>query len=380
MFYPELLRVFNEYEFIDDGLIDEIDTWLGLLTDNQKDKITVSRFSNKFGIDYNLSRSILKKMCSYNILQELYAIKCPECNHILKITDRYNLYEAMQEVDFCYSCNNNIIISDEDIQIRYKLVLKPNKSDKIKRFIKKISDEKEIFNEVDTIKEILKKESSNEFYYCPSSEEYEELKVLFEEVKNAKAIDSKGKRCTGAKGDTLEIFAEKLMSLIKPISATRKAKTSTNQLDTFCKNHSIQIKSNLNNVKIENNTLFKMGDTFICECKNEDRTPKNDYFGKLSNILTMERGHIDPGKVPEHKFGIIFSRMQAPSTYLKMSKKLYMSNNITIISFCFDELNEIVYNKKNILDYIDYKIDLIHKDLIESEEIKGVYRLHSALN
>ncbi|BDR72241.1 hypothetical protein K144316041_09490 [Clostridium tetani] len=380
MFYPELLRVFNGYEFIDDTLIDEIDTWLGLLTDNQKDKITVSRFSNRFGIDYNLSRSILKKMCSYNILKELYAIKCPECNHILKITDRYNLYEAMQEVNFCYSCNNDVIISDEDIQIRYKLVLKPNKSDKMKRFIEQISDEKETFNELDTIKEMLKKESSNEFYYCPSSQEYEELKVMFEEAKNVKVVDSKGNRCTGKKGEKLEIFVEKLMNLIKPISATRKAKTSTNQLDTFCKNHSIQIKNNLGNIKIENNTLRKMGASFICECKNEDKPPKNDYFGKLSNILTMERGHIVSGKVPEHKFGIIFSRMQAPSTYLNMSKKLYISNNITIINFCFNELNEIVYKKKNILDYIDYKIDLIHKDLKEGEELKGVYKLLDALN
>lgn len=373
MFYPELLRVFSEYEFIEYTLIDEIDTWLGLLTDNQKDKITVSRFSNKFGIDYNLSRSILKRMCSYNILQELYAIKCPECNHILKITDRYNLYDVMQEVNFCYACDEEIIISDEDIQIRYKLVLKPNKSDKMKKFINEISDEKETFNEVDTIKEMLKKETSNKVYYCPKNEEYKELRVLFEEAMNAKSKDESGKKCTGSKGDKLEIFVEGLMNLIKPISATRKAKTSTNQLDTFCVNHVIQIKRNSKKIQFVNNALEQMGTSFICECKNEEKTPKNDYFGKLVSILSMERAHFSKESLPEHKFGIIFSKKEAPSTYLNMAKKIYRSSNITIIAIFFDELKEIVYDQKNLLDYIDYKIALIHKDLEECAEVKNVY-------
>jgi len=69
--------------------------------------------------------------------------------------------------------------------------------------------------------------------------------------------------------DEQNLYADVLeIKLIKPVKATKRAETNTNQLDCFA----------VNNCCIPNNILDKIGHTFICERKNENKAPANGYF------------------------------------------------------------------------------------------------------
>lgn len=355
MFYPELYHIFKDKSAMSQELIESIDRWFAFLPINQKDKITVGRFSKIFRLDYNISRGILEKLSEENFLKRIFAIRCENCGFVLKMSDEQNLYEdiiALKSHNDCYNCDDKIgDIKFEDVEVRYELITKPtNDPHSIKKETFELLGVKEKSN--DKIKDLLEKANydSNKLFYNPTEGQYEELDKLFCGVLNAVT--------TKEKGDTLEYFSKYLLELIKPIKATPKAKTNTNQLDEFVVNNGIGF----------NPVLDKMGHVFICECKNEGKAPANGYFHKLANILNTSTVNRN-----EEKFGIIFSKEAPPSTYLEMARKTYYTTNTTIITFFKDELKEVIYDKVNLLGYIDYKINLVQKDLIENEELKSVF-------
>lgn len=316
MFYPELKQIYDDSDGkITLELIDELDNWLAFLPENYQDKITSARLSNKFHLSYSIANGLLQKMCDIGIIERIFAIICPECEAVLKVTDEKNLYDdivALKSHNNCYSCDYEFEdFKMENISVRYKLIKLPSNDPKDTK--SKIDDifklDKAKFD--DNFSDLLEKANydSNKLFYNPTEQQYRELEKLFCGVMNANS--SIDKRDNKEKGDTLEDFVEYLLNLIKPVNATKFARTTTNQLDSYAVN-------NLSICSI-NPVLEKMGHTFICECKNERRTPKNEYFGKLSNELIMSRGIIEKN----HKFGIIFSIEPPPSTYLKMARKCF---------------------------------------------------------
>lgn len=206
--------------------------------------------------------------------------------------------------------------------------------------------------DTNSLNDILEKANydSNKLFYNPTEKQYSKLDELLRGVLETTNSTIKGR--------SLETFVEYLINLIKPVKATKRAETNTNQLDCFA----------VNNCCLSNNILDKIGHTFICECKNENKAPENGYFHKLANILNVSRKDIK-----EHKFGIIFSKEAPPSTYLEMAYKNYYMTNTTIITFFKDELDKIVYEKKNFLGYIDYKINLVQQDLKVKDESKDIF-------
>lgn len=369
MFYPELKKIYDDSNNeITLELIEALDNWLAFLPENCQDKITASKLSNKLNLDYSISNGLLQKMCNIGILKRIFAITCPECGTILKITDEQNLYNdvvALRSHNTCYCCDCEFKdFSMEDIVVRYKLIKSPSNDPKNTK--NKIYDMLRLEEEKndDNLGEILKKANydSNRLFYNPTEQDYQKLDELFCGVINSRKIIGKSNNID--KGTSLEIFVEYLLNLIKPVTATRFARTGTNQLDSYAVN-----KLSLNKFNSMNPVLTKMGHTFICECKNENRKPKNEYFGKLSNELIMSRG-IDRNI---HKFGIIFSIEPPPSTYLDMAKKCFFTSNISIITFYKDEIEEIVKNRKNFLAYIDYKLTLIEEDLKENDDLKKMF-------
>lgn len=357
MFYPELYQIFNNEENrgVSIELIDAIDNWFAFLPENSKDKITIGRFAKVFNIHYDIARGILEKLSNENFLKRLFAIRCSECNQILKITDEQTLYQEVIKLKShitCYNCDCEIYDIDMDqIEVRYKLILKPtNEPTKIKNQVFNILNISDRNN--DSIKDILEKANydSNILFYDPTEEEFSELENLFCGFMSAKN--------TGEKGTSLEEFARYLIELIKPVRVTTKGKTFTNQIDGLAVNKLIGA----------NAVLDKMGHIFMCECKNEQDTPKNEYYHKLANIL-----NISTMKPNERKFGIIFSKEKPPSTYLDMAKKNYYTTYTTIITFYAEELKKIVYDRVNLLGYIDYKISLIEMDLRENVETKEIF-------
>lgn len=363
MFYQELQQFYHELSnILTEDLINSLDEWLALLPENQQDKITVGRVANKFNIDFSIARAVLEKLSELKVLKRIFEIHCPQCGFVLKLTDEQNLYNDIIEIQShvtCYECDEELEeITPDDIEVRYKLIKKPtNDPNKIKDTVKKIFNVDDSKYDTNNLNDILKKANydSNKLFYDPTEEEYRKLDELLRGVFNANSKKEKG--------DSLEEFVETLLNLIHPITATKFARTTTNQLDTFAVNH-LTVSSMLK----ENPSLLKMGHTFICECKNESKTPKNEYFGKLATELINSR--INPN---EHRFGIIFSKEAPPKTYLMMAKKSYYTNKISIVTFYKDELEEIVYQKINLLAYIDYKLSLIHEDLLESDEIKRMF-------
>lgn len=355
MFYPELYHIFKENSVVSQELLESIDRWFAFLPINQKDKITVGRFSKIFRLDYNISRGILEKLSEENFLKRIFAIKCENCGFILKVSDEQNLYEdiiALKGHNDCYNCDGEIgDITFEDVEVRYELIMKPtNDPESVKKETFELLGIKE--KSSDKIKDLLEKANydSNKLFYNPTEEQYEELKRLFCGVLNAEG--------TKEKGDTLELFAKYLLELIKPISVTTDAVTTTNQIDEFVVNNGIGF----------NPVLDKMGHVFMCECKNEGKTPANGYFHKLANIINTSTMNIN-----EEKFGIVFSKKAPPSTYLEMAKKNYYTTKTTIITFYQDELEEIIYGRVNLLGFIDYKINLVQKDLVDSNEVKSIF-------
>ncbi|NFF11874.1 hypothetical protein FDA95_06475 [Clostridium botulinum] len=353
MFYPELLKISKGKEnFLAQELIDEIDNWLASLPDEVSQKITVSRFANVFNIDYSLARVILERLCELEVLKHMFAILCPNCNHVLKITDEMNLIEEMMNINFCYSCGNEeIYIESKDVEVRYKLIKKPKDPEKMKEICEDILG-KEYTSEQDSIENLIKSSeyNVNKILYTPSEEDYKKLEQLFH------GTSCKFKSTT-EKGNSLEELVRAILNLVKCFNAI-PARTPTNQIDAFV----------INKSPIQYILPGKIGDVFYCECKNEKNKPDNNYFHKLSSILTSSRSNVN-----EYRLGVVFSKEKCTRTCDIIAKKKYYIEKLFLVNFDLEELHEIVFHQSNFLDFLNYKISIIENDLIPSKELKEAY-------
>ena len=354
MFYQELLEISkNGTKVLSDELIEEIDTWLATLPSSLADRITVSRFSSKFGLDYQLSRYILERLCELKLFERVYAILCPECGHVLKITDERNLLKDMNVTTYCYGCDEDINITANDVEIRYKLLKMPNDPEKMKKLGEDSFGQKS-FNSKDTIEHLIKEGNYNvnNLFYHPTEEEYELLENLFRGV-SEKTYDT-----TTEQGNSLEELVLTLLNLIENVTATG-AKTSTNQIDCYVINKGNKIPC----------TIFeRIGDIIYCECKNEKQKPDNTYYHKLSNIIILSRANQD-----QYRLGIVFSKLECTKPCDRIAQKAYDKQKIYLINFSLSELEEIIFKRINILDYLRFKMDMIEHELLVTDELKGAY-------
>lgn len=329
MFYPELLKISNK--MFSDELIEEFDTWLATLPKSHRDKITASKVSIKFGLDFNLSVALLEECCVIGLLEKRFAITCPHCELILKVTDEINLYDDLSNIDYCYNCENiNFSFSDENILILYSLNRKPtNNPDKIKDLIKKKTNIDINQPKFDTLKDLITNcdYTANNLFYNPTKEQLNILKQLLDNV-------TKEYKTTTEKGNALEDLAKYILGLVKPFKVS-KLNTKTNQLDVIIRNTLI----------INGSILHMMGTHCIVECKNEKVKPDNTYYHKLYSILQNVDSH----------FGIIFSLLPPKSTCKTIAREKFLLDRTIIINICYDELEDIINNNKNILDIMEAK-------------------------
>ncbi|UZQ49885.1 hypothetical protein [Clostridium kluyveri] len=329
MFYPELSKISsdNAINFLSEELINEIDTWLALLPYGEQDKITISKFSTKFNLTYDISRIILEKLCNINILKRIFAISCPECNHVLKITDEENLYNDIIQIKSCYNCeSSDLSIDASNVEVRYKLIKKPLKDPrKIKYIEKKLLGTSNNISEEDTILNYIKKSkcNCNNMFYHPEDEEYKVLKELFHEL-NENHIN------TTEKGSSFEDLIIYILNLVLPFEAQR-SRTDINQIDCLVRNK----------FPLPGNILGEIGNMFYCECKNEKDKPGNDYFLKLTSILVFSQNG-----TKDRRFGIIFSIREPVRTLKKIAKKIFQNQNIILICIYKNDIEDIILNKK----------------------------------
>lgn len=350
MYYPELKDICESV--FSDIIIEKIDSWLAFMTDEESNNITVSRMSQQLGIPIKISRSILEELADVKILKRVFGLLCPECNLLLKTSDEENLINDISKEIYCYGCGaSNIIIEKENIDVRYILIKKFDNPIKIDSIAEKISKGKKT-NEEDLISKIIENNYNvNNLFYMPSNDDYDEMESLLNGILNQH-------KNTKLQGDVLENLARKIFSCIKGFESVG-AHTKTNQIDCYVVNKC---------GKIPNSTLERLGNIIYCECKNEKKKPDNTYYHKLHSIIVLANFEYHDIKV-----GVVLSRLNPTSVCDEVARQIFDKEKLYLINFELNELKEIVLQRKNFLDYIRLKLDILEKRLTSDATIKKAY-------
>lgn len=338
MYYP-ILSSAPLYR-INEELIEDFDLWLASIPNYIKDKITVSKVVNVFGIDITFAINLLEFCCNSHILEKRYVLNCPKCGHLLQQFKENELFEGIIESSndsYCNNCENaGFTFSENDITVFYSIVSKPNTplDERKKTLEKKFPNEDKV---IDSLKQLLEISPSSLYnaFYNPNEDDYNELLGLIQAAKGANSN-------TTQKGKALQDLATKLFSLIKGISVGNNIRSSESMNEYDC------LVWNKFALKL---TIFEdFGNLFIVECKNEDTPPNNNYFHKLTSLMQTNGC----------KLGIVFSNLQPTQNcfYIAREKYLIYSQNggQILLNISLDEIEYIIKNTKNFLTLIEKKI------------------------
>lgn len=104
-------------------IIELYDLWLFNLPQGVSDRISIAEVANELNIEFSMAKGILEDSVSLGILERRYAIKCPECNHVIEIVSIEELYDKIKSINNCDACETeDLTITDEDIQVLYKKI------------------------------------------------------------------------------------------------------------------------------------------------------------------------------------------------------------------------------------------------------------------
>lgn len=90
------------------------------LTSNSRDLITVSKISSALEINNETAVRIILKCEDEGILQRHFGIRCPNCGMLIKDIPSPSLDGIF--INECYSCDEEINISENDIVILFRLI------------------------------------------------------------------------------------------------------------------------------------------------------------------------------------------------------------------------------------------------------------------
>lgn len=105
---------------INDEKIEKLKKYFMGLTPNNRDLITVSKVANALDVDDKKAVRIILKCEEEGILQRHFGIRCPNCGMLIKEISEPNIDDIV--INQCYSCDEEIEISNEDIVILFELV------------------------------------------------------------------------------------------------------------------------------------------------------------------------------------------------------------------------------------------------------------------
>lgn len=338
MFYQESLD-FTLYEK-QPKIVEEFDSLLAHLTREMLDKITVSFVCDSIGASYDVVKYILEYYSKKQILKKQYEIRCPECGIPLERISIDEAYARLPEKYRCYCCNEGVVVSVDNIYVSYARIKEPTASkEEIEKTVKKEIQDIDVtrdnfFTDADLL--ICNAKDLYQLYYSPNESAY----IKMEKLKDALDFDYK---TTKEKGDAYEDLVMELIKQIRYASGTKVIKTHTNQIDCTVRY----------NNKIPNypSVIDILSPYFLIECKNEAKTPSNTYFHKLSNIMSSN----------EAQLGIVFSRKKPSDEDLDIAREQYLLNRDKkigryLLSISDEDLERIIDDRINLLDYIDFKI------------------------
>ena len=81
--------------------------------------ITVSKVAKAVGVSPSIASKILTICMKEGLLKVSYAIRCPSCNMLIKRVE--SISDIPAGVLECYSCNEEIEITAQDIEVIYEL-------------------------------------------------------------------------------------------------------------------------------------------------------------------------------------------------------------------------------------------------------------------
>lgn len=332
---------------ISEDKIKKLSEYFASLIGSASENITVSKIAQAIDITTIDASIVLTKCKEKGILRSSYAVRCPECNMLIKKVD--SLSELPQGVFECYGCNEEIEITPMDIEIIYAIV---DTGVFIEGQQYEFESSASIVVQENSMDSIFRAGSVNEYLFEPCEEDYLRLKEMYSSVK-------KGGKTTKSTGDSLKKLVVELFNLC-PIFRAAGLRTSTNQIDCCV----------TNKMFIRYGVLNTIGERFFIECKNESKTPSGTYMSKLHSIIVNANAG---GKTQCIKFGIIISKEKEPSTFKKLATKYYLSQGIVIISICGKEIEELIDNRGNLLELIDRKAAEIMLDATTDLKEIGLY-------
>ena len=319
-----------------------VETYIGSFNSNTK--ITASKFAMDVKVDITTAKEILKKLIDLDVFSFEFGIRCPECGLLVDTVD--NIYDIEKEIT-CYNCDVSSEISTNNVEVIYSIKKLPFvKGHQNRKFIG--STKSGVLTE-DSLETFLKENNYNlnEITYSPTDEEYELLKEKYNSIFEKSS-------CTTKQGKKLENLVIQLFNLCRHFEITSDLRLQPNQIDCYVRNK--LCAPGIPGLKDINN--------FCIECKNEKNTPRGEYMNKLHSIL----------KLAGMSFGIIISKAKEPSTFKKLANQIYLSEKIVIIWFNADDLENIIFNKHNLLDCIDKKIQEIKLNATKDLSEIGLYK------
>lgn len=328
MYYQTLLILENKYG---KKIIEAYDLWLFNLPKRISDRISIAKVANELNIEFNNAKEILEDSVEVEILERRYAIKCPECDHVIEIVPMEELYDKINNINNCDACENeDLNISDEDIQVLYKKIEKGNEIICNSNIVKKNlnysnSDSLRSFLEDDIVK-------INDIFFNPTEKQKAEMIELFEKI-------GRKEENTTALGNQLRNFIEYVLRLVKVFEAAN-IRTQTNEIDCLVKN---KFKTGMPYF------LDELGSLIIVECKNEKVKPNNTYFHKLHGIL----------KLYKSSCGIIVAMKDPTKPAIQIANNDYLLDNTIIVAINYEELRKVVYENLNFLDLLENKIVML---------------------
>lgn len=105
---------------VEKEVISKLKNYFVSLTPNNRDLITVSKIANVLNVTNEVAVQIILKCEDAGILQRHFGIRCPQCGMLIKELSAPNLDGVY--INECYSCDEEICITENDIVILFKLV------------------------------------------------------------------------------------------------------------------------------------------------------------------------------------------------------------------------------------------------------------------
>lgn len=93
------------------------------LTPNTKNYITPSKIMRVLDVDYETSVKVLLKLEKAGYLERYYGVRCPECSMLIKTGDFIESLDY-ENISVCYSCDEEICVTNDDIVILFRLTEK----------------------------------------------------------------------------------------------------------------------------------------------------------------------------------------------------------------------------------------------------------------